>query len=587
MLIAKYFFAPELESCLSAAEEYFQLNRGQFFYRLMPAEADSAAMLLAVMPGARGMIAVENMDARYTLSFTPQGVLLELFPAQGHGNTLNTDHFATFLRRKALQYTDQALIDKLLSRGWGHAMIAPAQEERILDEYALVTVDDKGQAAYISIFPGDVGGKPLDEDDVWQNLNLAGVTHGVDEEAVRHLVEERAMHKRYPVAGAIAPQRGADAYLQFHFRREFSGRPKEDEAGRVDYRTLDLFESVKEGQTLVTRIPAMPGIPGYTVTGIEVAAETGKNVNMPAGKNITVSEDGNTMTAAVGGMVVHTGSSVNVSNVYHISGNADMKVGNIDFDGSVIIAGNIIPGLTIKASGNIEVGGVVECSTLIAGGNIMLHRGTQGMQKGVLQAGGNITANYIERTTVLAGGNITANIIAHSTVEAGNDLYLAGKNGSLLGGSARVSNTLSAQVLGSAMEMPTEIEVGLVPHKRERISHLQMEMKRLPVEIDKLATIARYLERNPSDDIKKVSMRFTVNQSLQHNTQLLAEYTEELEKLMEESDNAIHGKVHVSQTAYPGVRLTIASAVYKVAHTSEHCTFRVTDGGVTLGTYEG
>ena len=587
MIEAKYFSAAKQELCLSAAEEFFQADRKSLFHRFMPAEGGGEAVLLAIKLGEQGLAQVENMDAVFKLSFNDQGVMLELFPAQGSGKALDADRFAAYLRCKGLQNTDKALLEKLLERAWGHALIAPAQEEQIVDEHVLVTVDDNEQNAFIKIMPGDAGGKPLDTDTVRQYLTEAGVTHGVDEEALQRLVDERILYKSYTVASLIPPQAGADAYLQFHFRREFSGRPKEDDAGRVDYRTLDLFESVSKGQTLVTRIPAMPGIPGYTVKGRELAAEAGKNVAMPTGKNISISDDGNTMTAAAGGMVVYSGNSVNVSNVYNISGNADMKVGNIDFDGSVIIGGTVIPGLTIKASGNIEVGGVVEGSTLIAGGNIMLHRGMQGMHRGTLKAGGNITANYIERTTVLAGNNITANTISHSTVEAGNNLYLSGRNGSLLGGSARVSNMLSAQVLGSAMEMTTEIEVGLVPHKRERISFLQLELKRLPMEIEKLATIANYLERNPSDDIKKVSMRFTVNQSLQHNTQLLAEYTEELEHLLEESANAIHGKVHVSNTAYPGVRLTIASAVYKVERVSEHCSFHVVNGEVSLGIYEG
>jgi uncharacterized protein (DUF342 family) len=474
-----------------------------------------------------------------------------------------------------------------MDKGWGFAIIAPPQQELILNEEAAITVDAAGTKAFATIWPAEEGGQKLDIDGLKASLTEAGVVHGVDEPALSQLLRERIPFKNYQVAQATPAEHGKNGYLTFHFRREFASRPKEDEEGRVDYRDLDLFESVTEGQLLVTRTLPTPGLAGCSVIGKALPATPGKNLPLPKGKNTSTDEEKLHLYAALNGMVVYTEGKIIVSNVYMVEGNADMTVGNIDFDGSVVIKGHVISGLTIKASGNIDIGKVVESATIIAGGNIVLRHGMQGMNKGRLEAGGSVTASFIERATIIAGENITANIIAHSISEAGDSMYLTGKNGSLVGGQARVSNVLKAHTIGSATETPTEIGVGLVPHKRSRLLFLQQELKRLPEDIEKLSTIARFLQEHPSDDPKKQAMGISVSQSLRHNNQLLAEYTKEFGELSEESANAIHGKVHVAEIIYRGSRLNIASATYRVMENTAHCTYKIAYGEIVFGAYDG
>ncbi len=93
------------------------------------------------------------------------------------------------------------------------------------------------------------------------------------------------------------------------------------------------------------------------------------------------------------------------------------------------------------ASGTGTVGGVVEGSEIIAGGNIELKTGIQGMDKGRLVASGSINAQFIERATVIAGSDVIADSIIHSTVEAGRSLIMNGRRGSLMGGSIRVTSS--------------------------------------------------------------------------------------------------------------------------------------------------
>ncbi|MCL1817062.1 MAG: FapA family protein [Clostridiales bacterium] len=583
----KYFCAAEIESCYSAAEAYFSTSRDKLYCRHVAVERSEEEVLMAIDPGPMGLDSLENMNAFYSLIFAEDCVQLELFPHHGHGKKLVKENLAFYLKRKSLKDLNNAAVPKMLEKGWGFAIIAPAQQEILLNEEVAVYVDPQGDKASAGFWPAEAGGKKLEMADLQAALAQAGVVHGIDEAALGKFLQEKIPYKQVQVAHYTLPEHGSNGYLTFHFRREFDSRPKEDEFGRVDYRTLDLFESVSAGQLLVTRIPPTAGKPGCSVLGKETAALPGKNVPLPKGKNIRANEEGTELYAMVGGMVAYTDGRVIVSNVYQVEGDADMSVGNIDFDGSVIIRGHVISGLTIKASGNIEIGKVVEAANIISGGNIVLRHGMQGMNKGILEAAGSITAGFIERATIIAGANITANIIAHCSAEAGDSMIINGSKGSLVGGQAQASNMIKARIIGNPTETPTEIGVGFVPHKRYRMQTLQQELSSLPEEIEKLSTILNYLAANPSDDPKRQAMGYSANQSLIHKKELLVNYTQELADLSQECDNAIYGKVHVSDTIYSGVRISIASSIYKVMENTTHCTFKISEGEIAFGVYEG
>ncbi|MBQ8038297.1 MAG: DUF342 domain-containing protein, partial [Lachnospiraceae bacterium] len=51
-------------------------------------------------------------------------------------------------------------------------------------------------------------------------------------------------------------------------------------------------------------------------------------------------------------------------------------------------------------------------------GHIILKRGIQGMDRGVLKANGNVISRFIESATVEAGGYVSADAIMHSNVSA-------------------------------------------------------------------------------------------------------------------------------------------------------------------------
>jgi len=325
---------------------------------------------------------------------------------------------------------------------------------------------------------------------------------------------------------------------------------------------------------------ATPGEPGITVTGKETPAKPGRDVVLPRGRGVRYDDLKVNMYAETSGMVQYARGVISVSHVYTIRGNCDMSVGNIDFDGNVEIMGNIIAGMTIKATGNIVVGGVVEGATIDAGGDIVLRSGIQGMDRGKLISGGDITAQFIERCQVTAGGNVTADVILHSQLAVAGGLRVQGRRGSLVGGTTKVAREVIVGSLGSSAQASTQIEVGALPATRERIEFLRLEFRRLETEQNKLETLASYLEKAGQLDATRTKLYNSIGESRFQNAQFIQQYTEEAERLKDEVLNATDGKVHVLGTAYSGVRLAISSAWLKVERDIPFATFYYREGEI-------
>lgn len=157
-----------------------------------------------------------------------------------------------------------------------------------------------------------------------------------------------------------------------------------------------------------------------------------------------------------------------VSDVYEVE-NVDLSTGNIEFEGSVQVRGNVSSNFEIRAGGNVIISGVVEGACIEAGGNIIIARGMNGMAKGNLRAGGDIVAKFLENATVSAGGYVNTESILHSNVTAATEIQVTGKRGFITGGHVRAGQRIEVKTLGATLGAPTVVEVGVDPEKKQNI----------------------------------------------------------------------------------------------------------------------
>ena len=433
-------------------------------------------------------------------------------------------------------------------------------------------------------------GPKLDEAGIVDVLEESGIVD-YNMETVRTLALHRVHGRKYSIAKGTAPVNGTDGYLQYHFNNEnLRPKPKILEDGSVDFRQLGMLRLCERGDVLVTSVPPRDGENGIDVTGNVIEYAPGRAPQpIPQGKNTSVSEDGMHLIADVSGQLVIQQGKIHVNPCLEIRGNVDNSTGNIDFNGQVVINGNVLTGFEVKATGNIEIHGVCEGAIITTDADIVIGRGAQGMDKAVLTAGGNITAKFIEGCTVSAEGNITADSILNSTVNSSGDVVLSGKRGLLTGGKLIAGNKLTAKTIGSPMGTTTTIEVGNKPTAIVEVRELNAEYDKLRKEFEKVDQAVNLLtaqqRRGTLTDKKKQLLMKMLNAKMTFREKLNS-----LQLRIDEMNQTITsnaGTVSASNVIQPGVRVTIGNSQLSVRDKMSHCTLRNNGEKIALGPYAG
>ena len=339
-----------------------------------------------------GPVRVDDMmqtnDASFYLEYTEEGVFLSVDYGKTDGIKLQNDIVLYDISRRNIQ---NAAIDDLLHRfrrREERIRIADAQEEPSVDSDVMVFVSDDEMLAEMVLLPACGSGCKKSAKEIKEVLkDKWEVVFGLDDAAIAEAAETGINYKRIAIAHGKPAEKGEDGTINILFNTERSYAPKLDEEGNADYKSLKIFESVSEGETVVLATLPGEGTEGFSVKGTRLEPIRGAQAKLPGGKNVEVSEDGLSLVATKSGRIDYKNGRVEVADEYKVSGNVDMTVGNIKFEGDVTVTGNVITGLSIEASGNIDVWGNAEGATLTAGKDIVLKKGMQGMDKGKLVAG--------------------------------------------------------------------------------------------------------------------------------------------------------------------------------------------------------
>ncbi|MCL2398231.1 MAG: FapA family protein [Defluviitaleaceae bacterium] len=455
-------------------------------------------------------------------------------------------------------------------------------------ETALIDVSKDGMEAFITFKEPVNDGEKLGESGIVSVLEDVGVID-YNMEVVRTLSLHKVYDRKYSIAKGQQPINGKDGYLQYHFNNEnLRPKPKILEDGSVDFRQLGLLRLCERGDVLVTAVLPSDGQDGIDVKGNVIPFTPGRQPQpMPVGKNTYVSEDGLHLIADVSGQLSIQQGKIHISPCLEIRGNVDNSTGNIDFNGQVVINGNVLTGFTVKAVGNIEIHGVCEGAILQTDADIVIGRGAQGMEKAKLSAGGNITAKFIEGCNVNAGGNVTADSILNSKVNCGGDVILSGKRGLLTGGSVIAGNKLVAKTIGSPMGTTTIIEVGNKPSAILGLQELNDEYDKLRKEFEKVDQASSLLTSQQrkgllTDERKQLLMKM-LNAKITYREKL-----NDLQLRIDEMTQAITsnaGTVSASNVIQPGVRVTIGNAQLAIRDKMQNCTLRNNGEKITFGPY--
>ena len=321
---------------------------------------------------------------------------------------------------------------------------------------SFVETDDGMELKLILHRPGP-GEKKLTENDIWKMLIKKGVTYGVKESYIRRLVERPIYEKRFRIAQGERPEAGEDGKVIYHFNKDFSMAPKIDEEGKADYKSLDYVKNVNKGDLLCEIIPPTRGKEGRGLDGSIIPGIEGKGADVSAGMNTLLSADKKRIYASCEGFPVDEDGVIHVCKYLQLE-NVGASTGNIDFIGSVYVAGDVQPGFKVSATDDIIVDGLVEGS-LDAGRNIILRNGMKGAGRESLSAGKDIRAEFVENAEVLVKGNIYADAIMNSKVECWESMFVFGRRGRLVGGEYWAGNKIEADEIGNDANVYTALRL--------------------------------------------------------------------------------------------------------------------------------
>lgn len=513
------------------------------------------------------------------------GFGIKFFPPLDGGEVIKLHEVMAYLDSARIAYDINSLKQAVFADKETLCFLQPGECPIIDERYQLEISSDNMQVT-ARFYPPSEGGERASFDELLKELRFRNIKSGIRMEVLQnHIQSEGIFCTDLVVAKGKEPRHGKDARIEYFFNTDVHARPAVQEDGRVDYYNLNIINHCRQGDLLAKIIPADEGDYGCDVLGNRIKPREVKKANLKYSNNIELSEDRMSITSKVNGHVMLVENKVFVSDVYEVE-NVDLSTGNIEFEGSVQVNGNVTSNCVVKAGGNVIINGIVEGAHIWAGGNIIIARGMNGMTKGTLQAGGNIVAKFLENTKAQADGYINAGSILHSDAIAGTEIVVSGKRGFITGGHVQATKRIEVKTLGAVLGAPTVVEVGVSPKIKAEYAQLQKEVKDIVREIKNAQpVITNFTEKRAK------GVRFSEEQLkyVKQTAELLKAKKEELEtksSMMQELQLAFDPKekacVKVTGEVYPGTTIIIGDVSMNVQTTYHYCRFERIDGDVKM-----
>ena len=371
------------------------------------------------------------------------------------------------------------------------------------------------------------------------------------------------------VAKGIPPAMGDNARVKMHVKPAIPGPQRTDpDTDQVDFRELGTIVNVAKDRLLLEKIAPTQGKAGQDVFGVGIPAKPGKDSKLKYGKGVTLSPDETKIFAALDGKFVMAEGKPTVFGEHSVTGDVDMKVGNIVFGGSKLtISGEVLPGFSVKCRGDIWIGQGVNNSSVMAGGALTVIGGVVG-EEAKLRAKGDITVDFVENGPKLETASYLRvnDVLLQANASVGKEVIATQGNGTIIGGKIIAAGSVHVKELGCEAEVVTEVCVGLVPS-------LQMKKQKIDEELGLWSDRLNEVIKNISalEKIKKeLAAKFPADKSTllakcksfmpkaMDKVNLLTEENQALELELEQMVNEV---VYVYGRLFPGVVVKIGSLV--------------------------
>jgi len=330
-----------------------------------------------------------------------------------------------------------------------------------------ILVSDDNMSASILVHPPSEGGPMPKEQEILDMLFDKGIVYGIFHQRISELVRNFS-NNQYPeepvvIAEGVAARNGENGFVKLLFNTETSLKPQQNPDGSVDYKNIDIINTVVEKQKLAELIPPTSGVAGKNIFGQTLPCVGGTAANLPTGQNTIIDpQNPNVLLSATNGFVRYVNSTIEVSEGLVISGNVDFSTGHIKYGKNVVISGDIKSGFNVECGGDLQVNGTIEDSKVTIEGNLLCRMGFVGQGRGLIEAKGDVNLNFTKNQIVKCRQNINvAKEAINSTLFARKTITVHGKPLSAAGGLLTAGESVSLYAVGNQSGIKTVLEVGI------------------------------------------------------------------------------------------------------------------------------
>lgn len=306
-------------------------------------------------------------------------------------------------------------------------------------------------------------------------------------------------------------------------------KPQTGKGERVDMRNLGEVICVKVNTPVLRRTQPTQGRTGFDIKGNKIEAVAGEWVEFKMGGGTVVSDhDANLLMSSISGMPKYRDQTMQVDDTFICTG-VNVGSGHVNYEGAVLVNGDVTEKMEIKAAGDVTINGFVESAYIESGGDIIVTEGAMGKVNDgdsqfhcKLVAAGSVHVQHGQGIEVHCGGNITiGRQLAYSKLRCGGSVTVGqidNPMGNLFACDIVSQNKIEAGTLGAVSGSTLKIDFSpgfnLLLERKESLDELLkqirennlkhkekielLQSKKVPKELQRKVTEALELFNNES-----------------------------------------------------------------------------------------
>ncbi|MCM1375161.1 MAG: FapA family protein [Muribaculum sp.] len=488
---------------------------------------------------------------------------------------------ATDMRKKRQTLIDQKInknSDRDVTAGGGEVSIDLLRKSEFV-----ISIEENGNKAYAYVpwVPGNM----VTKEDIYNDLRRREIVFGIKREAIADLIDKKRMNEKVLIAEGLPAQKGKDGWFEFFVRLDMPRIPAPLPDGGVDYVNIEAFEMVDKGEKIAVYHPAGKGMDGKNIYGEIIHADNGIEKKPLRGEGFMIAPDKVTYISKLNGKFEYINGRIIITNMLVVREDVTAVTGKLEVDGSVYVIGSIYSGGYIKASGDIIIEHNVETARLIAGGNVMIKKGSCSRHDCFIEAGGEVSGSFFEAANINARGNVKANYIMNSNINTMGRVIVSGSKGVLLGGRVCAVRGVDTYNLGNNSHIKTFLEVGrtdlyekeqaVFAEKRELLLN---ELSGLEASWTKILQLVAAKKEVSADMVRKVHATMVAK------SHELAELDAESSKLANMTDQNMNSPVCVRGKAHGGSVIVINKITYLLSTEINRVIFKLRNKRIVIVT---